>query len=58
MISTPNGRKASQIAFVRVPGIALGRPSPMPRLPSGVCGQGVGLWVTSIRGTSAAVAIL
>src|SRR6188472_3984161 len=58
VISIPNGASASQMAFDKAPGIALGRPSPMPRLPSGVCGQGVGACVTSMSGTSAAVASL
>ena len=58
VIWMPKGLKASQIAFDRVPGMALGRPSPIPREPSGVCGHGVGAWVTSMCGTSAAVASL
>lgn len=36
VISMPKGSSASQIALQSVPGTSEGRPSPMPRLPSGV----------------------
>ena len=41
LISIPNGARASHTALVSAPGTELGRPSPMPRVPNGVCGQGV-----------------
>ena len=41
MMASKKGISASHTALVSAPGTELGRPSPMPRVPSGVCGQGV-----------------
>src|SRR5258705_1819603 len=39
LISMSNGARASHSAFVKAPGTGPGIPSPIPREPSGVCGQ-------------------